>query len=121
MIINRVFGKVEKHSAKEWFETNRGGSTQATYMWAIRTNSKKAFSQDFVLDTHNAGYLGGLFKGSNLTVPPIVDIASAQSLRSMYDSSSIKKARFKNPSLNLKDISTLFYASHPESFSHDLS
>lgn len=117
MIINRVFGKFEKHSAKEWFETNLGDSTKATYMWAIRTNSKKAFSQDFVLDTHNAGYLDGLFQNSNLTVPPIVDIASAQSLRSMCDSSSIKKARFKNPSLNLKNIDTLFYVSQPESFS----
>lgn len=122
MIINRVFGKVEKHSAKEWFEANLGDSTKATYMWAVRTNSKKAFSQDFVLDTHNAGHLDYLFQDSNLTVPPIVDIASAQSLESMFKSPSIKKARFKNPSLNLKDIDTLFYTSpfytsHLESFS----
>lgn len=108
MIINRVFGKVEKHSAKEWFETNLGDSYDASATWYIKVDSRKPFSQDFILDTHDAKSLGYLLSGTRFSVSPIVDVASAVSLYCMFSDSAVKKARIKNPSLSLKNTQHLF-------------
>lgn len=114
MIINRVLGKVEKHSAKEWFEANLKNSNVLSKVWTISADSRKPFSQEFILDTHNAESLYGLFAESGIQVPPIVDIASAKKLDSMYYLSGTKVARMKNPSLNLTSAVNLFRNYHIE-------
>lgn len=114
MIINRVLGNIEKHSAKEWLEANLRAQPDlddfpsVSSMWVINTDSCKPFSREFILDTHKAKSLEALFCQSSLPELPAVDIASAETISNMYTMTRVKSAKIKNPSLNLKAATWAF-------------
>lgn len=115
MIVNRVFGKVVKHTPADFFKKNLENEeerfkTTGSHVFSINYPFKKPFSNDFAIDTSKATDLTGLFWGSFVDDTPIIDMASCTSANSMFRYSYVKNVYMKNVGF-LQNTGQMFYSS----------
>lgn len=113
MIVNRVFGKVVKHTPADFFKKNLENEeerfkTTGSQVFSINYPFKKPFSNDFAIDTSKAKSLKALFWGSLVADTPIIDMASCVDADSFARNSYTKKFFMKNVGF-LKSAGNMFY------------
>ena len=119
MIVNRVFGKVVKHTPADFFKKNLENEeeqfkTTGSHVFSINYPFKKPFSNDFAIDTSKATSLNSLFWGSLVADTPIIDMTSCDDAGSFARWSHTKKIFMKNVGFLKRAGAMFYYASYLE-------